>query len=121
MTTLVQDIDAALAALAPAGGVWNGANTREPAGAAVVPYIIFLRIVSTVNNSLSGPSNLQNTRVQIDVLDRTYSSAAALAEQVAVAIATAFPQSVQVSSFDTYESVVKAHRVSSDFSIWSTN
>lgn len=121
MTTLVQDINTALLALAPAGGVWNGANTSEPAAAAVCPYIIFLRIVSTANNSLSGASNLQNTRVQIDVLDRTYSSAAALAELVQAAIAAAFPQSIQVSSFDAYEDLVKAYRVSADYSIWSTN
>jgi len=120
MTTLVQDINAALVALAPAGGVWNAINTSEPAELATVPYIVFLRIVSTTNNTLSGPSGMQNTRVQIDVFDRTYSAAAALAEQVAAAM-NAFPACIQNSSFDVYEAAVKAYRISADFSVWSTN
>lgn len=118
MTTLVQDIDAALLALAPAGGVWNAINTR---GALTFPYVVYLRIVSTVNNNLSGPSNLQNTRVQIDVFDRTYSNAAALAEQVQAAMGAAFPTCIQVSSFDVYEDPIKAFRISADFSVWTTN
>ena len=121
MTTLVEDITEALEALTPAGGVWYGANTAENAAVATVPYIIFLRVVSVVNNSLSGRSDLQKTRVQIDVLDRTYSRAQALAGQVVAAIASAFPQSTQLSVSDTYEPVVKAYRISSDFSIWATN
>lgn len=121
MTTLVQDINAALLTLAPAGGVWNAINTSEPAEAAVVPYVVFLRIVSTTNNTLSGASDLQNTRVQIDVFDRTYSSAAALADQIASTMAAAFPTCIQISSFDQYEPAVKAFRVSADFSVWSKN
>lgn len=121
MTTLVQDIYTVLAALNPAGGVWNAINTSEPAEAATVPYIVFLRIVSTVNNSLGGASGLQNTRVQIDVFDRTYSSAAALADQVVTAMTTAFPTCMQVSTFDVYEPAVKAYRISADFSVWATN
>lgn len=121
MTTLVQDINAALLTLAPAGGVWNAINTAEPGDAATVPYIVFLRVVSTTNNTLSGPSALQNTRVQVDVFDRTYSSAAALAQSVQTALLAAFPACVQISSFDVYEDAVKAYRISADFSIWSTN
>jgi len=118
MATVVQQIDAALRTLSPAGGVFNAINTRE---SGVFPYIIFLRIVSTVNNSLGGPSGLQNTRVQIDVFDRSYNSAASLAEQVATTMTTTFPSCVQVSSFDVYEDAIKAYRVSADFSLWSTD
>ncbi len=121
MTTLVQDINTALLTLAPAGGIWNAINTSEPAAAAVVPYIVFLRIVSTVNNTLKGASDLQNTRVQIDVFDRTYSSAAAMAAQVVTAMTTAFPTCTQISSFDVYEPAVKAYRISADFSVWAKN
>lgn len=120
-TTLVQDVYTALKTLAPAGGVWNSINTSEPAELAAVPYVVFMRVVSTTNNTLSGPSDLQNTRVQIDVFDRTYSSAAALADQIASAMATTFPTCIQISTFDQYEPAVKAYRVSADFSVWSKN
>jgi hypothetical protein len=118
VTTLVQDIVSALSALAPAGGVWNAVNTAEPA---VYPYCVFTRIVSTTNNSFSGASNLQNTRVQVDFYDRSYRSASALSVSASAAIAAAFPTSVQISSFDAYEDAVKAFRVSADYSIWATN
>lgn len=118
MTTLVQDINAALVALVPAGGVWNAVNTAEPA---VFPYVVFLRVISTSNNSLGGPSDLQNTRIQVDVIDRQYSSAAGLARQVQAALLAAFATCIPLSSFDVYEDAIKAFRVSADFSIWATN
>lgn len=122
VTTLVQDLNSALAALAPAGGAWNSVNTAE---APVYPYVIFQRIVSTDNNTLSGPSDLQNTRVQIDVIGRSYGDTDALAKQVRAALIAAFstfPRAcVPISSFDVYEDAVKAFRVSADYSIWATN
>lgn len=118
MTTLVQDLNAALVALAPAGGVFNAANT---AGQPVYPYIVFLRVVSTANVSLGGPSDLQNTRFQIDVFDLAYGNGAALAERVKQALLTAFPTCVPISAFDVYEDLIQAYRVSADYSIWSTN
>lgn len=117
-TTLVQDIYTALAALAPTGGVHVSINESE---SGVFPYIVFQRIVSSENVSLGGPSNLQNTRVQVDVFHRQYSAAASLAALVRAALLAAFPTCVPLTSFDVYEDPVKAHRVSADFSIWSTN
>lgn len=122
MTTLLQDIQATLVALAPSGRAgnfaWNSVNTSEPP---VYPYVVFQRIVSTDNNSFSGPSDLQNTRVQVDVIDRGALSADALSKQVRVAILAAFPTCIPVSGFDVYEDAVKAFRVSADYSIWATN
>lgn len=122
MTTLVQDVNAALEELAPAGGVWNSINTAEPP---IFPFIVFQRIVSVVNNSLDGPSDLQNTRLQFDTFDRIYSNAAALAGLVELKLIERFstyPNScIQLSSSGIYEGAIKAHRVSADYSICSTN
>ena len=119
MTTLVEEINAALSALAPAGGVWVMVNTAE---SGAFPYIVFQRIVSTTNASLGGPSNVQNTRVQVDVFDRQYRNAASLAAQVQASLLATFssyPKScVPISAFDGYEEAIKAYRVSADFSIW---
>lgn len=122
MTTMVQDIDAALKTLLPAGGVYVSVNTGE---SGKYPYIVFQRVVSSDNVGLSGPSNVQNARIQVDVFDRTYSGAEALAAQArAVLLSTfsSFPRAcVPLTSFDVYEELVKAHRVSADYSIWATN
>lgn len=118
MTTFVQDLVTALNTTSPAGGVWNAINTAEPA---VFPYLVFLRVVSTTNNALGGPSDLQNTRVQIDVFDRSYSGADTLARQAKAVLLSAFPAAVELSGFDVYEDAVKAFRISADFSIWATN
>jgi hypothetical protein len=118
VATLVQDFFAALSTLAPAGGIWNMVNTAE---APVYEYIVFQRIVSTENNSLGGPSNLQNTRFQVDVIGRNYGAAAAIGADVRTALLAAFPSCVPLSGFDGYEDAVKAYRVSADYSIWATN
>jgi hypothetical protein len=126
VSTLLQDIQAALVALAPNGRsanfAWNMVNTAEPA---VYPYVIFQRVISTDNNTLSGPTSLQNTRIQVDVIDRQAGAADALATQVRTALLAAFstfPQAcVPLTTFDAYEDAVKAFRVSADYSIWATN
>ena len=118
MATLTEQLQSTLSPLA-AGGSWYGINTTEPP---VYPYIIFNRIVSSTNNTLSGPSNLQNTRVQVDVFSLRQSDASAieLAVEQAMTAATAFG-SIQISQQDTYEAEVKAFRCSADFSVWSVN
>ena len=68
MTTLIQDVQALLSGLSPAGGVWYAINTTEPPA---YPYIVWQRIVSVANVSLGGPSNRQNTRIQIDIVARS--------------------------------------------------
>ena len=118
MATLIEQLQTTLAPLA-AGGCWYAVNTQEPA---VYPYIVFLRIVSTTNNALGGPSDLQNTRIQVDVFSNRIGEANSieLAVEQAMTAATLFG-SVQISQQDTYEAEVKAFRSSADFSIWSVN
>ena len=118
MTTLVQDVQAVLATLAPAGGVWYAVNTTEPP---VYPYILWIRVASTPNVSLAGPSNLQNTRIQIDIFSRQVSELLAMESALEAAMAASGLQNVPLSSMDLYEEPVRAYRASKDYSVWSTN
>ena len=113
---LIEDLSALLGPLNPAGGVWYGANTAQPP---VYPYIVFQRVVSTANVSMNGPSDVQNTRVQIDIYALRISEAAALDSALDAAFAGAALVNVPISSQDFYEDMVKAFRISRDFSVWS--
>lgn len=117
MTTLVESIQAALNPLA-AGGSWYGVCTAQPP---VLPYIVFRRIPSATNNNFSGPSDLQNTRVQVDLYAASVSGLVALGVAVEAAMAAAAFSNVRLSSQDLYEPDTKLHRTSIDFSVWSTN
>ena len=87
--------------------------------AAVPPYIVYQRVVSVIHNSLQGPSDLQNTRVQIDVYAKTYGGAQQLASAVSQAMQAAPFINLQISDQDFYEMEVRLHRVSLDYSIWA--
>lgn len=117
-TTLVEDVQARLATLAPAGGVWYGLNTTEPA---VYPYIVWTRVSSVANVSLGGPSNLQNTRVQIDIIARRISEAMALEAALEASMAAWSVTNVPLSSLDLFEDEIRAYRVIKDYSLWATN
>ena len=117
MTTLIEDLRAVLNPLA-AGGAWYGVNSTEPP---VYPFIVFLRISSTPNVSMGGPSNLQNTRVQIDIYSRQISEAAAIETALEAAMAAWGTKNVPLSSADVYEDVVRAFRITKDYSCWSVN
>ena len=116
-TTLTQDIQALLLPLA-SGGVWYGANTQEPPS---YPYITWLDVSSSPNVSLQGPSLLQNTHIQIDI----FSLYAAESQTIEVAIEAAFIASsitnVPLSSADQYEDMVRAYRITKEYSVWAVN
>lgn len=118
MTTLIQDLQTLLATLAPAGGVWYGANTVEPP---TYPYIVWQRISSTANVNLQAPSNVQNTRVQIDIFSREVSELVSLESQLETLMAGASMVNVPLTSQDLYEDPVRAYRCIKDYSVWSTN
>lgn len=86
---------------------------------ATPPYIVYQRVVSVTHNNLLGPSDLQNTRVQIDVYAKTYGQAQAMAEDVRTAMQVAGFSNIQLSEQDFFEVEVRLHRVSLDYSIWS--
>lgn len=118
MSTLIEDVGAVLATAAPAGGIWYGVNTLEQAQ---YPYVVYTRIVSSTNNTLAGPTDLQNTRIQVDVFGLTIAETSVLEAAVEAAMAAAPFASIQLSQQDSYESAVKAFRCSADFSVWATN
>src|SRR5574340_455515 len=113
MTTLIEDIQSLLAAVpGVTGGVWYGANTAEPP---VYPYIVWTRVSSSPNVTLSGPSDMQNTRIQVDIVSRSVSTAIAIENALDAALAAAAITNVPVSSMDTYEDAIRAYRVIKDY------
>lgn len=117
MTTLIEDLQALLNPLV-AGGSHYQINQLE---APTYPFIVFQRISSTPNVSLTGPSDFQNTRIQVDIFALRVSDTTAIENAVNAAFAASAISNVPLSSQDFYEDPVKAFRISLDFSIWSTN
>jgi len=115
---VVEDIVALLGNLGAAGGVWYAVNTNEPA---TYPYLVVQRIASEANVALGGPSGLQNTRVQIDVYARRMADAVALEGAIESTMAAWAVQNVPLTSQDFFDDIVRAFRVSKDYSIWSLN
>jgi hypothetical protein len=120
MTTLIQDVTALLNTVAPAGGVWYGQNTSETSPPAY-PFIVWLRVVSADNLSLSGPSDMQNTRIQVEAIAPRIADAAALMNQIEAAFSGSTLPVNPITSQDLYEGALKAWRVIRDFSVWSSN
>lgn len=118
MSVLVQDLQALLVTLAPAGGVFYGANTTEPP---TYPYIVWQRITSTTNVSMGGASATQNTRIQIDIMSQTIPEATAIETALETAFAASSIVNVPISSQDIYEDLVRAFHVMKEYSIWAAN
>ena len=118
MTTLVEDIQTLLSTLAPAGGVWYGNNTTEPP---TYPFIVWQRVVSSPNVGLGGPSDQQNTRIQVDIFSTRIQEATAIETALEAVFAATSIVNVPLSSQDMYEDTIRAFRVSKDYSVWSVN
>jgi hypothetical protein len=117
-TSLIQDVQAVLNTLQLAGGSWYAINeTQQP----VYPFAVFLFVVSTSNNTLQGPSDQQNTRVQIDLFARTPADLDAASKALDTAMQAASFTNLPISSQDLYEEPVRAYRRVREFSVWSTN
>lgn len=117
MSTLIEDLQALLEPLA-GGGAWYGVCTQQPP---VYPYIVFQRVFSSASVALGGPSNLQNTRFQIDVYSRQVSEVVAIGAAIGQAFVASAITNVPLGSQDFYEDDTKTHRVSQDVSVWATN
>lgn len=83
-----------------------------------LPYVTYQRVSNTVNNVLSGPPSIDNTRIQVDVWDSTYAGVQALAQSLVAAMQTWSVQNVLISNYDLYEQDVQTFRVLLEFSIW---
>ncbi len=110
--SLQTELQAVLAPLAT-GGAWNLRTAQNT----VPPYIVWQRVVSTINNSTLGASDVQNTRVQIDAYAREYPAVDALACAIAAAVGGGF-NGVKLSEQDFFEDETKLYRISQDFSVW---
>ena len=117
MTTLIEDLQAVLNPLV-AGGCWYQVNTAQPP---VFPYIVFLDVVSSTNVTFKGPSDLQNSRIQIDVYSPTASATINAAKAIDAAMQASALNNVPISSQGFYESDVKLFRQLREYSVWSTN
>jgi hypothetical protein len=119
MTTLAETLQAVLDPLA-AGGAWFMENTQTPP---VYPYIVWMNVVSSTNVSLEGASDLQNTRVQIDIFHTSSVSGAAqaigqLETAVRAALAASSLVNVPLTSYDMSVPQVRAYRRVLEYSIW---
>lgn len=119
MTTLAQTLQAVLDPLA-AGGSWFIENTQTPP---VYPYIVWMNVVSSTNVSFDGASDLQNTRVQIDIFHTSSVSGAAqqlgqVEAAIRAAMAAASLVNVPLSSYDMSVPEVRAYRRVLEYSIW---
>lgn len=117
MTTIIEQVQAALAPLA-AGGCSYAVNENVPP---VYPYIVFMRVVSPTNVSLGGPSDVQNSLFQIDAWGLQISVADAVERAIEAALAAASFTAIQQDQRDGYDENAKAYRCSADYSIWSAN
>lgn len=117
MAALLTQLQSLLQPLA-VGGAWPMVNTAEPP---VYPFIVYQRVVSISNDTFDGPSDLQSTRVQVDVYSRSVSEVDAIGTAVANAFADWSVPNSPLSSADLSDPVVKAYRTTQDFSIWSVD
>lgn len=117
MTTLVESIQAVLDPLV-SGHAWYQVNTAQPQ---VLPYIVFGRIPSPAHVTLQGPSQLQNTRLQIDAYSRSVQELIALGDSIETAMVSAGFTNVPLSSRDLYEPDTKLYRTCYEYSVWSAN
>ena len=116
-SALFQDLYALLNPIT-AGGAWYIVNTQEPP---TYPYIVFQRVSSGANVTFDGASDLQNSRIQIDIWSRQISEAVSIENAVENAMAAWPTSNVQLDSSDTYDDTVRAFRIIKDYSVWSTN
>ena len=115
MASLIEQVVTLLGGIA-SGGVHYGVNKSQTIS---VPYIVIQRVASVPNVSLQGASDLQNTRMQVDVYAKTVAEVDTLVRQIAAAFAASIITNVPVLSVDLFEPETKLFRTTKDFSIWS--
>ena len=110
--SLDTDINAALTGLA---GGRSYCETPPPEVAA--PYIVWMEIVDTPENSLDGPV-ARNARVQVDIFAATRIESGALLVQVIDALTVPPARALELSRQRFTEDAVGLKRTTVDFSIW---
>lgn len=83
------------------------------------PCVVFSRIETTPNHTLTGRNNLTMARWQFEVRSQTYGEARDVVEQLKSALEGATFTALLESEQDIpYEDEVKVYRVDVDFDIW---
>lgn len=83
-----------------------------------VPRIVYGRVSNSPITSLSGRSNLDQVRMQLDIYAYDFLVAKRIAGQARVAMEAASFKGLLVSDLDMYEAETKLYRVSMDFRCW---
>lgn len=83
------------------------------------PYVVYSRVSSAPENTLADGASIENTRLQVDCFDTTYSAAVALAETVKAAMKSSAVTHVLLLEQDQFEPEALLHRVILDFSVWN--
>lgn len=113
--TLAESIQAVLDPLAT-GGAWFMDNTQDPP---TYPYIVWMYAPSSTNVTLSGPSDLQNSRVQVDLYARNAQGLQTLEAAVRAAMQASALTNIPLTSMDASVPELRAFRRVLEFSVWS--
>ncbi len=84
----------------------------------VKPYLVYQRVASVPENTLSSGIAINQTRIQIDMYTSNYKSGQLLAASVQSTISSTFVSSTLQLEQDFYEAETKLFRVMHDYSIW---
>ncbi len=82
------------------------------------PYLVYMRVASSQENTLADGIPVENTRMQIDCFDTTYAAVVALAEAVKAAMKVSGITNLLLMEQDQFDSDALLHRVILDFSLW---
>lgn len=117
--TLLEQIHTTLNPLA-AGKAWYSVNEAQASSTEdPYPFIVVQRVGSEPNVGMNGPSELQNTRIQIDIHALSILQADALKRSVEATMRVWTLQNVPLSSVDLFDEAARVHRIVLDYSIWS--
>src|SRR6267378_13677 len=104
-----EDLKAMLASAMPTVPVYPQIAEQNSA----VPYIVYQRVISSVENILAGNGNppINNTRMQLDVWSQSYPSVQATAATLRAAMLAWGVQNLNLGEQDFYEADKRMHRV----------
>lgn len=111
--TIQQQFVVALAGVA-GGRIYPSIAPDNP----TTPFVVYSRIAETPETTFANGRPLSNTRFQIDAYDRSYAGAVALRDAVLGALDAWAVRPVLLSETDSFDDVVKLHRITIDVSVW---
>ena len=110
-----EDLQTLLSSIA-AGGL----SPEQAVQNSALPYIVYSRMASPVNNVLEGNGNprISNTHFELSIWGKTYAQAVQTAKQVAQAMQGWTIQNVLLRETDLFEADVRLYRVVQEYSVW---